>query len=179
MNFSEQLLKKANKIRLLILDVDGVMTNNELIYGEDGHEYKAFNTRDGHGMVLLQKSGIEIAIITGRESELVKKRMSDLKVKHVFQGVPDKLPTFQKLVSDLDIELDQIAYIGDDILDLPILTRSGLSVTPADGDSEVKSRVDYISKFNGGAGCVREVCELILRSQNLWQQHLDFFLRKS
>ncbi len=175
---SNALTLKAQKIKLLILDVDGVMTDNKLFYGNDNQEYKTFNTRDGHGMVLLQKSNIDIAIITGRKSNLVTKRMSDLKVKHVYQGVPDKLPTFLQLVDDLGIEFSEIAYIGDDILDLPILTRIGLSVSPADGDGEVKSRVDYISQFKGGEGCVREVCEIIMRAQGTWQQHMDFFLRK-
>lgn len=176
---SNTLTLKAKKIKLLILDVDGVLTDNRLIYGDDGQEYKAFYTRDGHGMVLLQKSGVDIAIITGRKSALVTKRMQDLKVKHVHQGVPDKLPTFLNLVDELGIEMSEIAYVGDDILDLPILTRIGLSVTPADGDFEVKSRVDYISHFKGGQGCVREVCEMIMRSQETWQQHMDFFLRET
>lgn len=177
MNIPENIANKAQKIKLLILDVDGVMTNNMLIYSDNGIESKAFNTRDGHGMVLLQKSGIEIGIITGRKSQLVANRMQDLKVKHVYQGVPDKLPTFLKLVEKLGLSFDEIAYIGDDILDLPILMRIGLAVTPADGDNEVKSRVDYISAYKGGQGCVREICEIILRSQNQWQQHMDFFLR--
>lgn len=177
MNISKIIAHKAQRIKLLILDVDGVMTDNKLIYSDDGVESKAFNTRDGHGMVLLQKSGIEIAIITGRTSQLVANRMQDLKVKHLFQGVPDKLPTFLKLVDTLGLAFNEIAYIGDDILDLPILMRIGLAVTPADGDAEVKSRVDYISAYDGGEGCVREVCEIILRSQGKWQQHMDFFLR--
>lgn len=177
MNIPHNIANKAQKIKLLILDVDGVMTNNMLIYSDDGLESKTFNTRDGHGMVLLQNSGIEIGIITGRKSHLVANRMQDLKVKHVYQGIPDKLPTFLKLVETLELSFEEIAYIGDDILDLPILMRAGLAVTPADGDNEVKSRVDYISSYKGGEGCVREVCEIILRSQNLWQQHMDFFLR--
>jgi 3-deoxy-D-manno-octulosonate 8-phosphate phosphatase (KDO 8-P phosphatase) len=104
--------------------------------------------------------------------------MTDLKIKHVHQGVPDKLPTFLKLVEDLNISLDEIAYIGDDILDLPILTRVGLAATPADGELEVKSRVDYVSDFEGGRGCVREMCELLMKSQGSWQKQMDFYLRK-
>ena len=177
MNIPEHLAQKASKIKLMILDVDGVLTNNMLIYSDDGVEHKAFNTRDGHGMVLLQKSQVDIGIITGRKSQLVTHRMNDLKVKHVYQGVPDKLPTFLKLVEELGLQLDEIAYIGDDILDLPILMRIGLAITPADGEAEVKSRVDYISPYKGGQGCVREACEIIMRSQNSWQQHMDFFLR--
>ena len=179
MLISEEIAQKAQKIKLLILDVDGVLTNNMLIYSEDGQEHKAFHTRDGHGMVLLQKSQVDIGIITGRKSQLVTNRMNDLKVKHVYQGVPDKLPTFLKLVDELNLSLEEIAYIGDDILDLPILTRIGLAITPADGDDEVKLRVDYISPFKGGQGCVRETCEIIMRSQDSWQQHMDFFLRES
>lgn len=178
MSIEQHLIEKASKIKLLILDIDGVLSDNKLIYGDDGLEYKAFFTRDGHGMVMLQKSGIEIGIITGRKSPLTEKRMQDLKVKHLYQGVPDKLPTFLNLVEKLGLNFNEIAYIGDDILDLPILTRAGLSVCPLDADHEVKPRVDYISKFNGGQGCVREICELILKSQDLWQAHMDFYLRK-
>ncbi|GAB6034522.1 KdsC family phosphatase [Galenea microaerophila] len=177
MNYSPELQTKARQIKLLLLDVDGVLTDNKLFYGDNGVEYKSFHTRDGHGMVLLQKSGIEIGIITGRKSELVKRRMQDLKVAHLYQGVPDKLPTFLKLVEQLGLEMDEIAYMGDDILDLPILTRVGLSSTVANADPEVLSRVDFISQYKGGEGAVRELCELILKSQSLWQQHMDFFLR--
>lgn len=173
----QDIINKAQKIKLLILDVDGVMTDNRLFYNDDGVETKTFYTRDGHGMVMLQKSAVEIGIITGRKSQLVTNRMRDLKVKHVYQGVPDKLPTFLKLVEELDIQLDEIAYVGDDILDLPILMRIGLAVTPADGDDEVKARVDYISKYEGGRGCVREVCEIIMRAQGSWQKQMDFYLR--
>lgn len=179
MIFSDEILAQAQKIKLLLLDVDGVMTNNLLHYTDDGSEIKSFYTRDGHGMVMLQKSNVDIGIITGRKSPLVTKRMADLKVKHVYQGVPDKLPTFLKLVEELNISLDEIAYIGDDILDLPILMRAGLSATPADGEDEVKSRVDYVSEFKGGRGCVREMCELIMKAQGSWQKQMDFYLRET
>ena len=177
MHFSDTLLEKARHIKLLLLDVDGILTNNLLFYGDNGVEYKTFHTRDGHGMVMLQKSGIEIGIITGRKSELVKRRMQDLKVAHLYQGVPDKLPTFLKLVEKVQLDMNEIAYMGDDILDLPILTRVGLSSTVANADREVLNRVDFISQYKGGEGAVRELCELILKSQGLWQQQLDFYLR--
>ncbi|WP_044407286.1 KdsC family phosphatase [Thiomicrospira microaerophila] len=173
----DELQAKANKIKLLLLDVDGVLTDNRLIYGDDGQEYKAFYTRDGHAMVLIQKSGIDIGIITGRTSELVKKRMQDLKVKHLYQGVPDKLPTFEALMAKLGLSLDQVAYMGDDILDLPILRRVGLSACPKDSDPEVLSRVDFVSQFDGGRGAVREFCEFIMKTQGHWQTHMDFYLR--
>lgn len=178
MNYSAELLKKASKIKLLILDIDGVLSDNKLYYGDNGIEYKSFYTRDGHGMVMLQKSGIEIGIITGRKSPLIDKRMQDLKVKHVYQGKPDKLPTFLSLVEKLGLSFDEIAYMGDDILDLPILTRVGLAACPQDADIEVINRTALVTKNIGGQGCVREVCELILKSQNLWQQHMDFYLRE-
>lgn len=168
---------KAKKIKLLLLDVDGVLTDNRLIYGDDGQEYKAFYTRDGHAMVLIQKSGIDIGIITGRTSKLVEKRMQDLKVKHLYQGVPDKLPTFESLMQQLGLHTEEVAYMGDDILDLPILRRVGLAACPADSDPEVLSRVDFISQHPGGRGAVRELCEYIMKAQNTWQAHLDFYLR--
>ena len=177
MTTPEFLNQKASKIKLLLLDVDGVMTDNRLFYGDDGLEYKAFYTRDGHAMVLIQKSGIEIGIITGRKSKLVTKRMQDLKVKYVYQGVPDKLPTFEELMKLTGYSKEQVAYMGDDILDLPILSRVGLAACPADAESDVQSRVDFISQYDGGRGAVRELCELIMKSQNSWQQHLDFYLR--
>lgn len=177
MEFSAALLKKAEKIKLLILDIDGVLSDNRLHYGDNGIEYKSFFTRDGHGMVMLQKSGIDIGIITGRKSPLIDKRMKDLKVKHVYQGVPDKLPSFLELVERLNLSLEEIAYIGDDILDLPLLLRVGLAMAPQDADPEVLSRVPFVSQYPGGRGCVREMCELLLKSQGLWQQHIDFYLR--
>jgi len=178
MKYTQDTIDKASKIKLLILDIDGVLSDNKLYYGDNGIEYKSFYTRDGHGMVMLQKSGIEIGIITGRKSPLIDKRMKDLKVKHVYQGKPDKLPTFLNLVKKLELSLDEIAYMGDDILDLPILTRVGLAACPKDADIEVLNRTALITENIGGQGCVREICELILKSQNLWQQHMDFYLRE-
>lgn len=177
MQIAADIAAKAKKIKFLILDVDGVMTDNRLYYTDDGQEIKSFYTRDGHGMVLLKKSGVDIGIITGRKSNLVAKRCQDLKIEHLYQGVPDKLPSFLDLIEKLGLQLEQIAYIGDDILDLPILMRVGLSVTPADGEEEVKTRVDYTSPYIGGQGVVREVCEIIMRSQDSWQQHMDFYMR--
>lgn len=177
MSFSNALMTKAQKIKLLILDVDGVLTDNRLYYSNDGNELKSFYTRDGHGMVMLRKSGVDMAIITGRKSELVAKRAQDLKIQHLYQGVPDKLPSFEDLMKSLNIDPSQVAYIGDDILDLPILMRVGLSVTPADGEPDVKSRVDYVSPHKGGQGVVREICELIMKSQGSFEQHMAFYLR--
>lgn len=177
MVYPDKLIQKAAKIKLLILDVDGVLTDNRLYYSNDGNELKTFYTRDGHGMVMLRKSGVQMAIITGRQSELVAKRAKDLKIDHLYQGVPDKLPSFQALMSEIGISNEEVAYIGDDILDLPILMRVGLSITPSDGEDEVKSRVDYVSPHKGGNGVVREICEMIMKSQDTWQANMDFYLR--
>ncbi|BBP45297.1 3-deoxy-D-manno-octulosonate 8-phosphate phosphatase [Thiosulfatimonas sediminis] len=177
MHIAPNIAAKAQKIKFLILDVDGVLTDNRLYYSDSGEELKAFYTRDGHGMVMLKKSGVDIGIITGRTSKLVAKRCQDLKINHLYMGVPDKLPSFLELLATLKLAPEQIAYIGDDILDLPILKRIGFSITPADGEAEVKSRVDYVSNYIGGQGVVREVCEIIMRSQGTFQQHMDFYLR--
>lgn len=177
MNQTPPLHQKAAKIRLLLLDVDGVLTDNRLFYGDNGIEYKAFHTRDGHGMVLLQQAGIDIGIITGRTSEVVTRRMADLKVKYIYQGVPDKLPTFEALMQECDLHYDEVAYMGDDILDLPILRRVGLAAMPANADPTLRPYVDIVSQYPGGNGAVRELCELILKSQGAWDEIMQFYLR--
>jgi 3-deoxy-D-manno-octulosonate 8-phosphate phosphatase (KDO 8-P phosphatase) len=171
------LTTRAAKIKLLILDVDGVLTDNRLFYGDNGVEYKSFYTRDGHAMVLWRKSGLDLGVITGRKSQLVANRMNDLKVKYVFQGVPDKLPVFEQLLKDESLNADEIAYMGDDILDLPILTRVGLASCPKDADPEVIKRVHFVSEKVGGQGAVRELIEMMLKAQGYWQSHMDFYLR--
>lgn len=172
-----ELNERASRIRLLLLDVDGVMTDNRLFYGDNGIEYKAFHTRDGHGMVLLREAGIDIGIITGRTSEVVSRRMADLKVKYVYQGVPDKLPTFENLMNQCGLSPDQVAYMGDDILDLPILRRVGLAAMPANADPVLRDHVHFISRQPGGQGAVRELCELILKAQGAWDEIMAFYLR--
>ncbi|AEG31239.1 KdsC family phosphatase [Thiomicrospira cyclica] len=171
------LATRAAKIKLLILDVDGVLTDNRLFYGDNGVEYKSFYTRDGHAMVLWRKSGLDLGVITGRKSQLVANRMNDLKVKYLFQGVPDKLPVFEQLLKDEGLNADEIAYMGDDILDLPILTRVGLASCPQDADPEVIKRVHFVSEKVGGQGAVRELIEMMLKAQGHWQAHMDFYLR--
>ncbi|WP_294945527.1 HAD family hydrolase [Sulfurivirga sp.] len=171
------LERRAEKIRLLLLDVDGVLTDNRLFYGDNGIEYKAFHTRDGHGMVLLQQAGLDIGIITGRTSEVVTRRMADLKVKYVYQGVPDKLPTFEALMKECGLTPEQVAYMGDDILDLPILRRVGLAAMPANGDPTLRHHVHFVSQHPGGQGAVRELCELILKAQGRWEEIMAFYLR--
>ena len=163
------LEKKSKKIKLLLLDVDGVLTDGSLILRESLQELKIFNVKDGLGIKLAQAGGIEIGIITGRTSEAVKKRVDELDIKILNQGQPDKLKVYEQIKNDLGLKDDQIAYVGDDLNDLKLLQKVGLSIAVKDSCDEVKAEADYITKTPGGIGAVREVIELILKSQGKWQ----------
>ena len=162
-----EIQHKARQIQLLILDVDGVMTNGGLQFDAEGREYKTFNSLDGQGMRMLLECGIQIAVITGRKSKLVNHRMNDLGVKLVFQGHRDKRPAFFKLLKKTGLERSQIAYLGDDLPDLAIMSQVGMSIAVNNAHSFVKQRADWITLANGGAGAVREVTDFILQEQNL------------
>ncbi len=161
---------RCAKIRLLLLDVDGVLTDGRIILDDNGMQTKTFHVRDGHGLKLLQRAGIEVGIITGRTSQVVEHRAKELGIKYVFQGALDKLVPYQQLISDLGIKDEEVAYIGDDVVDLPILRRVGLAATVADGVDEVRCRVDYVATRPGGYGAVREVCDLILKQSGRWDE---------
>lgn len=158
----QAVLGRAKNIKLLLLDVDGVLTDGTLIYSEDGGEGKGFNTQDGFGIFLLGKRGLETGIITARSSALVKRRAEELGFTHIYQGYRDKVAAYEEIIKKNNLRPLQIAYMGDDWLDLPLLGKVGLSAAPANGVMEVKQRVDYVCTRNGGAGAVRELCELIL-----------------
>lgn len=164
----KQIIEKAKNIRLLILDVDGTMTDGKITYCEDGKEIKSFDVKDGHGIFLLISNGIDVAIISSRFSGVVEKRARELGIKHVYQGELNKLAVYVELIKKMGISDTQVGYVGDDIMDIPLLLRAGLSVTVPDGVSEVKKVVDYVTKKKGGEGAVREVCDLILKAQNKW-----------
>lgn len=146
----QDILEKAKKIKLVIFDVDGVLTDGRIIIGDDGQENKAFHTRDGHGMKLLQLTGVNIAIISGRTSRTVEHRMKGLGITHVFQGKQVKLPVFEQLIADLGLEAEQCAYVGDDWVDLAIMNRVGLAIAVQDADSVVKKHAHWITPSNGG-----------------------------
>jgi 3-deoxy-D-manno-octulosonate 8-phosphate phosphatase (KDO 8-P phosphatase) len=153
--------------------VDGVLTNGQIIIGDNGEEYKAFHSRDGHGMKLLQYTGVEIAIITGRTSRTVEHRMQSLGIKYVYQGQRVKLPVFQQLIKELKLSPEQCAYVGDDWVDLSIMSRVGLAIAVQDADPIVKKHAHFITTSKGGHGAAREVCELIMEGQGNLQDQIE------
>ncbi len=170
------LLERAKKIRLLALDVDGVLTDGKLYFDTAGNELKAFNTRDGLGLKALQRCGIQLAIITGRASPMVTRRAVQLDIDFVYQGSENKLVAYIDLLQKTGFEDGQLCYAGDDWIDLPVLLRAGLAITVPGADREVKDRVHWVTTHAGGDGAVREICDLILRSQGHDQQLLKEFL---
>ncbi len=167
---------KAAQIRLVIFDVDGVLTDGSLFLGDDGQEYKAFHSKDGHGMKMLQASGVQIGIITGRSSEVVRIRMNSLGIEHVYQGKLDKLPAYDELKDELGLTDEQIAYVGDDVVDLPVMVRVGLAVAVQDAHALVKQHAHWVTPSDGGRGAARELCELLMDSQGNLQPALARYL---
>jgi 3-deoxy-D-manno-octulosonate 8-phosphate phosphatase (KDO 8-P phosphatase) len=166
----QEIMKRAANIRLLIFDVDGVLTDGSLYIGDDGQEYKAFNSKDGLGMKQLQQSGVEIAIITARRSNVVKLRMESLGIKHLFQGQQEKLPAFEALRKRLGLTYEQVAYVGDDVIDLPVMRKIGLAVAVADAHVLVKQHAHWQTTAEGGRAAGREVCEMIMQAQGNLEQ---------
>lgn len=172
----ERLKDKLKKIRLVIFDCDGVLTDGRIIYNDEGQETKVFDVRDGHGIKLMARAGIESAILTARESKTVEHRAANLGIELVFQGMKNKLVGLEEILKRRPLKLEEIAYVGDDIIDLPVLKRVGLAVTVADGVDEVKERANYITKRPGGRGAARELAELLLKSQSKWEEILSHYL---
>ncbi|MCW8881237.1 MAG: 3-deoxy-manno-octulosonate-8-phosphatase KdsC [Sedimenticola sp.] len=173
----EEILKRAQQIELIIFDVDGVLTDSTLYLGDDGQEYKAFNSKDGLGMKLLQKSGVEIGIITGRTSNVVTIRMESLGIRHVYQGQRNKIPAFESLRDELGLSNEQIAFVGDDVVDLPVMRQVGLAITVQDAHYLVKQQAHWQTQQPGGHGAAREVCELILQAQGKLESAFAKFLQ--
>lgn len=170
------ILEKAKCIKLVIFDVDGVLTDGGIFIGDDGKETKVFNSRDGHGMKMLQTSGVDIAIITGRISKVVEYRMAELGIKHVYQGRPNKLPALNELLSLLSITAAETAYVGDDVIDLPVLIRVGLAIGVHDAHPLVKRHAHWITTNPGGRGAAREICEMIMKAQGVLDASLNEYL---
>jgi 3-deoxy-D-manno-octulosonate 8-phosphate phosphatase (KDO 8-P phosphatase) len=164
-NYPSSAVKAAQNIRLVLLDVDGVLTDGRLYYGNSGEELKAFNIQDGLGIKLLQRGDIKVGIITGRCSDLVKRRAQELGIDPLVQGREDKLTALKEILKNIDIKLDEIAFVGDDLPDLAVIRQVGLGITPANGNHIVASQALWQTKKSGGNGAVREVAELILSAQ--------------
>ena len=167
-----EVLKKVRQIKLLLLDVDGVLTDGSIILGSEGVELKAFNVRDGHGIKLLKRGGVDCGIITSRSSNVVDKRARELGIELVYQGALDKVAALDDILLKNGLEAEEVAFIGDDLVDLPVLRRVGFSVAVGDAASEVKERVDYVTKAPGGRGAVREISEVLLRVKGRWEELL-------
>ena len=177
MNPSPSIEERARALRMIVCDVDGVLTDGSLFYGDQGEEYKAFNSRDGHGIKMLRASGVETGIITGRTSQVVLHRARNLGIVHIFQGAEDKLEAFRRLLASTGLEPFQIAYMGDDLVDLPVINRCGLAITVPDAPEEVKVRCQLVTRTGAGRGAAREACELIMRAQGTWATQLALYDR--
>ena len=167
---------KAARVALMGFDVDGVLTDGTLYYSGRGDEMKAFQTRDGHGIRMLMDAGVRVALITGRESDIVAQRAKNLGIELVLQGVDDKCAAMEALLSRFELGFGQAGYMGDDVVDLPLLSACGFSATVADGHPLVRERVDHISPLGGGHGAVREVCEYLLTAQGKLAALMDRYL---
>jgi len=172
----QDVLEKAAQIKLVVFDVDGVLTDGGLFFGDDGQEYKAFYARDGLGMKLLQQTGVEIGVITARNSQVVEHRMRNLGIENVYQGKLNKLDAYHHLLSKLNVSARQTAYTGDDVVDLPVMKEAGLAIAVQDAHPFVKQHAHWITQHGGGRGAARDVCELIMQAQGTLEAQLNSFL---
>jgi len=169
----ERLLQIIRGVKLLILDVDGVMTDGRIIIDDAGLESKQFDVRDGHGLKIIMRYDIDVVILTGRQSRVVEHRASDLGIKEVHQGILNKLDVFTEILQRRNLAAEETAYIGDDVVDIPLLRRAGFGVSVADAVLEARQAADFVTQRRGGRGVVREVCELILKVQGRWREVAD------
>ncbi|WP_416884994.1 KdsC family phosphatase [Marinospirillum sp.] len=176
MDSSASVLEKLRPLRLLALDVDGVLTDGTLYFGNQGEEFKGFNTQDGQGLKLLQASGVELAIITGRQSTLVAQRAASLGITHLQQGREDKLVALNQLREQLGLTWSQIGYCGDDLPDLSAIKKAGFGATVSNAPSYIQQHSDYVTQQKGGQGAVRELCDLIMQAQGTWTACLHHYL---
>jgi 3-deoxy-D-manno-octulosonate 8-phosphate phosphatase (KDO 8-P phosphatase) len=171
------LLERARRTSLLMMDVDGVLTDGRIIQDSHGHELKAFDVKDGHGIVMAHRAKLRTALISGRESETVTHRAEELGIELVFQKIWNKLEVYEKILVDTGLTDDKVAYIGDDLVDIPLLRRVGLAVAVADAVDEVKAASHLITQRPGGQGAVREVIEIILRAQGHWDALIERYTK--
>ncbi len=173
----QSVVEKAKKLKLLILDVDGVLTDGKLFFDNDGNEYKSFHAQDGHGIKMLRQTGVEVAVISGRKSQSVALRMKNLGIEHVYQGHENKIAAFNALIEKLGITPEQAAHVGDDVIDLPVMIRVGLAIAVNDANFAVKQHADWCTTLPGGQGAVREVCDFIMQAQGHFDDMLNAYLK--
>ena len=171
-----ELLLELQQIRLLAMDVDGVLTDGSLNIGAEGELFKAFNAKDGMGISLAMRNGLEIALITGRRSEIIHRRAEELGITLLYEGVKDKALQLKQIAAERGISLAEIAYMGDDLNDLPAMVQAGISFAPADAAKDVLKAVNAVASCNGGRGAVREIIELILEAQGKWENIVKAYM---
>lgn len=176
MDERDEVESRAARVRLLLLDCDGVLTDGRITPVEGGEELKSFHTRDGHGLVMLHRAGLRSGIISGRKSRLVELRAADLGVSFVRQGALDKVEVFESLLSEAGVAPAHAAYVGDDVVDIPLMRRCALAVAVADATPDTRAAAHYVTVAPGGFGAVREVCELILKAQGRWDKLMKRYL---
>ena len=173
----QAIVDKAKKLKLLILDVDGVLTDGKLFFDNQGNEYKSFHARDGHGIKLLRQTGVEVSVISGRKSSSVALRMKNLGIEYVYQGYEIKQAAFDEIIEKTGITPEQAAHVGDDLLDLPIMIRVGLAIAVNDANFAVKQRAHWCTTLPSGHGAVREVCDFIMQAQGHFDDIVNFYLK--
>ena len=163
------MLTALSRIKLLLLDVDGVLTDGRIIFDSHGGETKAFDVKDGHGIKLVQRAGIQVGIITGRQSVIVDRRAAELGIELVYQGAKDKVLPFRDVLRKLALKPEEVAYVGDDVVDLPVMRQVGFAATVADAVEEVKAAAHMVARRAGGRGAVREICDYLLKESGRWE----------
>jgi 3-deoxy-D-manno-octulosonate 8-phosphate phosphatase (KDO 8-P phosphatase) len=172
---NEDVISRARRVKVLLMDCDGVLTDGRVWLTEDQDEQKAFHTRDGQGISLMHRAGLRTGIITGRKSSAVDRRAHDLKIAYVHQFAKDKIKALDEIIAEAGVSAEECAFVGDDVADIPPMRRVGLAVAVADAVEETKQAAHYVTEFKGGRGAVREVCELILKSQGRWSELMRLF----
>ena len=171
-----EIERRAARLKLLLMDCDGVLTDGRITLLDGGDEQKSFHTRDGHGLVLLHRAGLQSGIISGRTSSAVERRALDLGIKFVRQGTFNKIVDFEEVLREAGVEESETAFIGDDVTDVPLMRRSGLAFAVADATPETRAAAHYVTRMPGGFGAVREVCELILKAHGRWAELMKQYI---
>ncbi len=172
----DEVLERARKVRLTLFDVDGVLTDGHLYFSDNGDEGKSFHARDGLGINLLQQTGVAVGIITARQSSLVAHRARDLNIQHLYQGRKEKFPAYKEICEKLELSSEEVAFVGDDVVDLPIMLDVGLAITVPQGHNLVKQYAHWTTRNEGGSGAARDVCELIMYAQGTYSKMMEQFL---